>query len=209
MPIRLACRFVAALVTASALSVPALAQTPASAPARPRPAGLVASVPAVPSLQSGNTFAQATPQEEIANNLDLARQYLSQRQYEEAERALTRALALIELQRRASLTLSPGAGGPVRVGGTVREPLKIHHVDPVYPEVALRARVQGVVILEIVVDPQGNVVDARVVRSVALLDQAALDAVHQWKFRPTLLDGSPVSVKMTVTVNFKLPGRSR
>jgi len=64
--------------------------------------------------------------------------------------------------------------------------------------------VQGVVIIEAVIDPQGKVVDARVLRSIPLLDQAALEAVHQWEFTPTLLNGVPQSVIMTLTVNFVL-----
>jgi periplasmic protein TonB len=93
---------------------------------------------------------------------------------------------------------------PVRVGGDIKEPKKIKHVAPVYPDIAQASRVQGVVILEAIIDPNGNVSDARVLRSIALLDQAALDAVMQWQFTPTLLNGNPVSVIMTVTVNFSL-----
>jgi protein TonB len=77
-------------------------------------------------------------------------------------------------------------------------------VPPVYPAVAQSAFVQGVVILEVLIDTFGNVADTRVLRSVALLDQAATDAVQQWQFTPTLLNGVPVPVLMTVTVNFSL-----
>ena len=65
-------------------------------------------------------------------------------------------------------------------------------------------RVEGVVILEITVDGTGRVRDAQVLRSVPLLDQAAIDAVRQWEFAPTLLNGAPVPVIMTVTINFTL-----
>jgi protein TonB len=64
--------------------------------------------------------------------------------------------------------------------------------------------VQGVVILQATIDSRGNVEAATVLRSIALLDQAALDAVRQWKFTPTLLNGMAVPVIMTVTVNFEL-----
>jgi protein TonB len=74
----------------------------------------------------------------------------------------------------------------------------------VYPQIAQTAKVQGVVIIEAVIGKDGNVKDAKVLRSVALLDQAALDAVKQWKFTPTLLNNVPVEVIMTVTVNFTL-----
>ena len=91
---------------------------------------------------------------------------------------------------------------PVRVGGNIQAPLKIKDVAPVYPQDALAANVRGVVILEITVGTDGTVTDAAILRHVALLDQAALDAVRQWVFRPTLLNGAPVPVIMTVTVNF-------
>jgi TonB family protein len=92
----------------------------------------------------------------------------------------------------------------VRVGGGILVPAKVKDVPPVYPPIAESARVQGVVILEVRVGPDGRVADARVLRSIPLLDQAAIDAVLQWEYTPTLLNGSPVSVLMTVTVNFTL-----
>jgi periplasmic protein TonB len=100
----------------------------------------------------------------------------------------------------------PGAAPrqPVRVGGNVRPPTKIRNVPPMYPQEALDARVQGVVIMEVTIDEQGRVSDARVLRSIPLLDQAAIDAVRQWEFTPTLLNGEPVPVIMTVTVQFSL-----
>jgi TonB family protein len=93
---------------------------------------------------------------------------------------------------------------PLRVGGGIREPRKIADVRPVYPDVARAADVSGVVILEATIDPQGNVAGVRVLRSIPLLDQAAIDAVRQWKYAPALLNGAAVSVMMTVTVNFSL-----
>jgi TonB family protein len=96
------------------------------------------------------------------------------------------------------------ADGALRVGGTVRTPVKIKDVRPVYPPVAQAARVSGVVILEARVGADGSVEDAHVLRSIPLLDQAAVDAVMQWRFRPTLLNGVPTPVIMTVTVNFAL-----
>jgi periplasmic protein TonB len=74
----------------------------------------------------------------------------------------------------------------------------------VYPPIAQSARVQGVVILETLIGANGRVEDARVLRSIPLLDQAALDAVRQWEFTPTLLNGNPVPVIMTTTVQFSL-----
>lgn len=96
------------------------------------------------------------------------------------------------------------AMGAVRVGGNVRAPVQITRVAPVYPAVAQSARVQGVVILEALIGTDGRIVDAAVLRSVPLLDQAALEAVKQWEYTPTLLNGVPTPVIMTVTVTFTL-----
>ncbi|MYJ05752.1 MAG: energy transducer TonB, partial [Acidobacteria bacterium] len=93
---------------------------------------------------------------------------------------------------------------PVRVGGNISPPTKVRDVPPVYPPVAQQARVQGVVILEAVIGPTGAVTDVKVLRSVPLLDEAAITAVKQWQYTPTLLNGVPVPVIMTVTVNFTL-----
>ena len=93
---------------------------------------------------------------------------------------------------------------PVRVGGNIQAPKKIKDVRPVYPQEARDAKVQGVVIIEVTINPSGLVSDARVLRSVKLLDAAALEAVRQWEFVPTLLNGEPVSIIMSVTVSFTL-----
>jgi protein TonB len=77
-------------------------------------------------------------------------------------------------------------------------------VTPVYPPIAQAARVQGIVIIEATIGEDGQVTNARILRSVPLLDQAALDAVRQWHYVPTMLNGVPVPVIMTVTVNFTL-----
>ena len=93
---------------------------------------------------------------------------------------------------------------PMRVGGVIRAPQKIVNVAPIYPALAQSVRKQGIVIIEATIDVNGNVVATKVLRSVQFLDGAALDAVRQWKFTPTLLNGVPVPVIMTVTVNFEL-----
>ena len=92
----------------------------------------------------------------------------------------------------------------VRVGGQIKEPKKLKSVSPEYPDIARQARVQGVVILECTISPQGKVTEVKVLRGIPLLDQAAMEAVRQWVYTPTLLNGVPVPVIMTVTVNFKL-----
>ena len=93
---------------------------------------------------------------------------------------------------------------PIRIGGNVRAPRKLVDVLPEYPPDAMANKVEGVVILEAVVDAEGAVSDTRVVQSVPALDAAAIDAVRQWKFTPTLVNGVAVPVIFTTTVNFKL-----
>jgi TonB family protein len=98
----------------------------------------------------------------------------------------------------------PPPGAPVRVGGNIKTPTKVKHVNPVYPPDALAARIQGVVIVEATIDTEGRVSDAKVLRSIPVLDNAALEAVRQWEFTPTEFNGVRVPVIMTVTVNFTL-----
>jgi TonB family protein len=98
----------------------------------------------------------------------------------------------------------PGGERAVRVGGPVKPPQNTLDVKPVYPQDAQDARVEGIVILEAKIGPDGKVADAKIVRSVPLLDQAALDAVKQWEFVPTVVEGKAVAVVMTITVNFTL-----
>jgi protein TonB len=98
----------------------------------------------------------------------------------------------------------PPPPAPVRVGGQIKQPTQLKRVNPVYPAIAQSARVQGVVIIEAVIGPSGKVQEAKVLRSIPLLDAAALDAVKQWEYTPTLLNNQPVPVIMTVTVNFTL-----
>lgn len=95
----------------------------------------------------------------------------------------------------------------VRAGGTIREPRKIVHMPVVYPEVARQARIEGRVLLEATIDERGVITDLRVLRSQPLLDGAAIAAVRQWRYTPTLLNGVPVRVLLTITVNFTLGDR--
>jgi TonB family protein len=97
-----------------------------------------------------------------------------------------------------------GGMAPVRVGGNIKTPTKIRDVRPVYPPEAHAAGISGMVILEVLIDASGNVEAAKVLRSIPMLDQAATDAVKQWQFTPTHLNGAAVPVIMTVTVNFTI-----
>lgn len=101
---------------------------------------------------------------------------------------------------------SPAAAAPttVRIGGDILPPTKVRDAAPVYPSIAQSARVEGMVILQATIDEQGRVVEVRVLRGVPLLNEAALAAVRQWEYTPTLLNGIPVAVIMTVTVDFRL-----
>lgn len=96
--------------------------------------------------------------------------------------------------------------GPLRIGGQVKAPARVNYVAPVYPEAALAARASGIVIVEATVGKDGSVTEAHVIKSIALLDQAALDAVKQWKYAPTTFNGAPVPVIITITVSFTPPG---
>jgi len=100
----------------------------------------------------------------------------------------------------------PGAPAeePIRVGGEVQAPKKLKDVPPEYPTMARNARIEGTVILEAVIDSRGIVADVRVLKSIPLLDDAAVEAVKQWRYQATLLNGQAVPVVMTVTVNFGL-----
>jgi protein TonB len=98
----------------------------------------------------------------------------------------------------------PTVAVPVRLHSGIRTPQKIVHVAPVYPAAARAAHIHGLVVLEATIDVHGQVDAIRVLKSPPFLDQAAIDAVRQWRFTPTLLNGIPVPVIMTVTINFEL-----
>ena len=99
---------------------------------------------------------------------------------------------------------TPAPTGPIIPGGKVKYPEKVRDVRPVYPPLAISGRVEGRVIIEAIIAVDGRVKDARILRSIPLLDRAALEAVNQWVFSPTLLNGVPVPVLITVSVDFKL-----
>ncbi len=92
----------------------------------------------------------------------------------------------------------------VHVGGNIKPPVKIKDVKPEYPPVALRERMQGVIILEVTIGTDGKVKDIKVIRSLPLLADAAVAAVRGWEYRPTMVDGKAVQVITTIPVNFAL-----
>jgi TonB family protein len=113
----------------------------------------------------------------------------------------------VSVRESRSGTVPPAAGAQaLRVGGTIRPPVKIHDVKPTYPPSMREAGLTGVVPIEAVLGTDGSVVSVRVLSAQVHPDFAiaAVDAVRQWRFRPTLLNGAPVEVTMTVTVRFDL-----
>ncbi|OYW04676.1 MAG: hypothetical protein B7X11_02675 [Acidobacteria bacterium 37-65-4] len=96
---------------------------------------------------------------------------------------------------------------PVRPGAGIVLPVNIYRTDPVYPELARKARLQGAVVVEATIDRQGNVVDTKLVHDLGLgCGMAVVEAVRSWKYRPATFNDRPVSIIMTVTVTFRLAG---
>jgi TonB family protein len=95
--------------------------------------------------------------------------------------------------------------GVLHVGGDVKAPIVVTRVEPAYTDEARKAHISGIVILEVLIDKNGDVREANVLKPLPFgLDQAAIDAIRQWKFRPATKNGEPVDVIFSLTVNFKL-----
>ncbi len=106
---------------------------------------------------------------------------------------------------------SPPAAGPPetadvprRPGGDIKIPARTYYVEPVYPTIARAAGLEAMIILEATIDESGVVRNVKVLRSHAMFDQAAVDAVSKWKYTPTRLNGVAIPIVLTVTVNFAL-----
>jgi protein TonB len=99
----------------------------------------------------------------------------------------------------------PATNAPVRIGGQIQPPTLLRRVEPVYPPMAVNAHVQGIVILEAIVDEEGRVKEVKVLRSANLmLDHEAVAAVRQWRYAPVVLNGTPVRFVLSVALSFKL-----
>lgn len=95
--------------------------------------------------------------------------------------------------------------GPIFVTGDVQKPVKISDVQPQYSEIARKARIQGVVILQTIISKEGVIEDVKVLKGLPMgLEEAAVAAVKQWKYKPATLNGKPVAVYFNLTVNFQL-----
>jgi TonB family protein len=134
--------------------------------------------------------------------VELAVLLIRQNRFDEAIVALRSAAAAPAARFAEPFEATMARLQPLRAGDDIRAPIKITDVKPVYPPIAQSARVQGVVTVEALIDDQGNVVNARVIRSMPLLDGAALDAISKWKYAPSDVDGRLVAVVMTVTASF-------
>jgi protein TonB len=99
---------------------------------------------------------------------------------------------------------APGTAQMVRVSQSIMRGMLIHNQEPVYPENARAARIQGSVVLEAVIGHDGTIGNLVVVSGHPMLVDAALDAVRQWRYKPFLLSGQPVTVDTMITVNFVL-----
>ena len=136
------------------------------------------------------------------------------------------ALSLIALQQTIP-PIAPGVGSvlgprpgeywpspdtrwprPAQYYSGVHAPVKIRHVDPVYPDAARAAGVRGAVVVELALDLDGRVTDVRVLRGIPGLDQAAIDAARQWEFARTFMNGERVQMKAVMTVSFEPPSQA-
>ncbi len=183
-------------------------QTPPPTPPPPAPP---------PPAATGTTVTPAGATT-IESMLEEARRHIDAGRYSEALRLLNEVTALLPQAPASTAPAQPPPGGPVRtparpdaglaapvrVGGAVQPPVKIHDVRPAYPQDARDAGVQGLVIIEAVIDEDGHVLDTTILRGSPMLNDAAVAAVSQWRYTPPTLNGSPVSIIMTVTVNFTL-----
>jgi TonB family protein len=100
--------------------------------------------------------------------------------------------------------ITQGMPRRITVGGPVQRNRLVQQVPPVYPDLARQARVQGTVTLKVTIGPEGDVTKLDVISGPALLVQSAVEAVRQWRYKPTLLNGNPVEVETRVDVNFTL-----
>jgi TonB family protein len=98
----------------------------------------------------------------------------------------------------------PSTFDPVRAPESIMRPMRIQEIDPVYPAYALQSRVQGMVVLDVLINTAGDVASIDLISGHPLLAPAAIDAVKQWRYKPFLLNGDPAPVRTNVRINFTL-----
>jgi TonB family protein len=127
------------------------------------------------------------------------------RDVESADQWVQKTLQTKRLKAQAEATIASAPATPrIRVGGNVQQANLVHKVDPVYPALAKQAAIQGVVHFTVIIDRNGGIQNVQLLSGHPLLVEAARDAVQQWSYKPTLLNGQPVEVLTTVDVNFTL-----
>lgn len=117
---------------------------------------------------------------------------------------IRRGLPAIALILGCSITQAQDPPRRIRVGGSVQQAALVTYVAPQYPPLALQARIQGTVRLQVVIGKDGRVISEEVLSGHPLMQQPAMEAVQQWVYKPTLLNGDPVEVVTVVDVNFTL-----
>jgi TonB family protein len=123
----------------------------------------------------------------------------------EIESQQKKVLVKIEMDKIKARNLKNVAGEdlkPMRAIGDIKQPKLIRRIDPIYPDIARKNKVAGIVVLEVTTDINGKVQEARVLRSIPLLDQAAIDTVKKWEYEPYIFEGKPRGLIFTVTVTF-------
>jgi TonB family protein len=115
------------------------------------------------------------------------------------------AKARADAAARATRARAEAPVVPLHAGRGIKPPAKIKDVRPVYPAIAQAARVQGTVVLDATVGPDGRVTSTKVIKTVPMLDRAAVDAVRQWRYAPTRVKGRAVPIVLTIAVNFTRP----
>jgi len=163
-------------------------------------------------LSSGPIAAQRSTESDLlrqlqqsstafAASLDLATLYRGQGRTDDAIRMLERALNILRSeQSKPPPPLPPGV--PLRIGGDIKPPRKTKNVDPIYPDSARAAQLSGAVKVEFTIDTTGKVGNVRVLQSSPPFDEAAVQAVEQWRYEPTLLNGIAVRIIATAVVRF-------
>jgi len=178
-----------------------LASVPAMLPEPPRPATAAPVTPAAASVPSVPLEAPQGVQEEVDRPPTLTIVGVPG-----GLPIVGTGVAFTGVTNNATLSIAPPPAvvQPRRPGGDIQPPERIVYTAPMYPAVAQAARIEGTVILEAVIDAQGIVQNVTVLRSMPLLDRAAIVAVQQWRYRPTRLNGVAIPIVMSVTVTFSM-----